>query len=254
MPLYLVRSLDVLGNPVDGYEVNDTRSLGELYVRPPFGPEDLGQQILEALEGTRWLDGLDGVSIEDNGDDDLEVTAAETAFVVLGDEPGPDGGTRFVSMAEGLPPLTAALTASGASLTDRRRYERSRQKAEDQLDLGEVLDVLDGHRPVLSLEGQFISDSGPRVFWASAKDTKRSENGTQYAVQSLVKFDPESQRIQVEVLADTVIDYFEWELAEWQRRPRLGFDPIDGLELVPGRGEVAAVLVALDGELEKGLY
>lgn len=50
MPLYEVQSLDVWGNAHDGYEVNDRRSRGLLYVRPggEMGGDDVVTGLIEA--------------------------------------------------------------------------------------------------------------------------------------------------------------------------------------------------------------
>lgn len=46
-------------------------------------------------------------------------------------------------------------------------------------------------------------------------------------------------------------DSFEWYLADWQRKPTLGFNPLTREEIIPNKKQVEEILVALDQFLEK---
>ncbi len=241
MPIYSVRSLDTVGNPVDGYEVNDTRNLGEVYVARL--PErqlgyDYAFPFLTALITAEYLGDItrDDIRVEHSGDGDVEIQLLETAYAgTIGNEP------RFIAMA----PRSRSV----------READRQRAAADAQLRTDEEMDFIDGFQPILSLEPQFISDSirdEKNKIWQLAFPTE--DDGLRLVE---VGYDGESQRIGVTVLVldaknvERAVDEFEWPFLDWRQKPTFGFDPVDGEELKPTKKQLEEILVALDGALER---
>ncbi len=176
MPIYEARSLDVLGNPVDGYEVNDYRALGEVYLSPTAletatsDVED-SNSILRELAAKGWLPERPHApeQIEWEGvDQDLIVYAPDNAWAgFIGDEP------RFISMME---PPRLGLTGGARN----RQIERDRAAAEAKLRTDETLDMVEGRRPVLELAHQeWRGDGGPDAdgveFWNTVIEYKHDK-------------------------------------------------------------------------------
>lgn len=153
MPIYFVRRLDIVGNPVDGYEVNDSRDAGEVYIQPQSAFRDdpttaaapYDYAIVEALVDGGLLSnqfalrGLEQGEVTVDHADDIEVSTQETAF---SGEWGVGGERRYIAMApEGDP----------ASRRDTLTYERAQAAAEEQLLEGETLVVDRAPRPLYSL-------------------------------------------------------------------------------------------------------
>ncbi len=66
----------------------------------------------------------------------------------------------------------------------------------------------------------------------------------------------DTERIGVEVVVGNMLrphtsDRFEWPLAEWQRNPTFGFDPMTREELTPTPKQLEAILVSLDSFMER---
>jgi len=141
VPVYSVRSLDVLGNPVDGYEVNDSRALREVYIPPSSADAAPWERVIvAALVEARVLSTLAPAALE-RGEltithDDLTIEEQETAWVGLYE--GEGGDVRFLEMQSGRP-------------GPRERASVSRMLEENET-LGEVL----GSRPIYSLEQQLL--------------------------------------------------------------------------------------------------
>ncbi len=239
MPLYEARSLDALGNPVDGYEVNDTRNLGEVYINPLAAESMLNEgNIPYTLVDAGLLGGA--VEVDARSSDDVTFVVLEEAFA----RSWPDGGTSFIEVMS----------------QDGRARERMRQKLERELKMngeGAELEVVDGYRPVLSLEPQFISDNiAEEEFWSSDPERHLASlthpNGWRTYIE--LAFDEESQRIQARVLVDdgNTSDAFEWQFVDWRKKPSLGWDPVSSEEIVPTKSQMEQILVAMDAFLESG--
>ncbi len=161
MPIYTAHRLDVLGNPIDGYEVNDSHELGEVYLRPSdleratTDVED-SNAILMALDDKGWTPGVgpEGEPAQlrwEGVDQDLEVLVPESAWAGWN---GNDA-TRFIAMVD---QPREGLTGAARN----RQIERAHAAAEAKLNPGERLRSVDGLCPVLSLEHQeWQGDSGP---------------------------------------------------------------------------------------------
>ncbi len=314
MPIYSVRSLDVLGNPVDGYEVNDTRRLGEVYLRPEALERATSDadtnEILQALANRGWLieDPTVPERLEWEGvDQDLVVLTPEDAWVgELEDEPRMNG-PRFIAMVE---PMRASLSTSARN----RQAEQNRAVMEAKLQPNEHLHTVEGLRPTLELAHQeWRGDNGPDgddvEFWNTVIEYKKDArklrkhgpcgscsppgiltemNGDEieggetqtcdecgiyasdleaeralhkirgYGLSIEFGFYAAEERIGIEVRAGDVgdngaentSDRFEFDLAEWHRRPTLGFDPVTSEELVPTKAQVNEILVSLDRFME----
>ncbi len=309
MPLYEARSLDVLGNPVDGYEVNDTRRLGEVYI-PPHPETQTGlfeafsQHVLGALADRGWTSSsTEGYEVRDE-DEAIGILSHEEAFVGDNDNDGP----RFIAMS----PISQIDRNAAGNETGRRMYHRARAAAEEQLHEDEELLLEEGDRPALSLHPQELTDQGPaeaevefwNVVYEYSRDARQrrargpcgscrppgilqemeSDRGVntercdecdiypddEHARVALAKlqgynlsielgFYADTQRIGVEVRAGDVdegegntSDRFEWDLAEWQRHPTFGFDPVTSEPLAPTAKQVEEILVALDHFMTTG--
>lgn len=336
MPLYEVISLDVVGNPVDGFEVNDTRELGEVYIAPPR--EEIGYQdppharqqyeasIFKALADAEFIGDHGGeLEIEFN-EDDFDVNEQVSAWV--GEYEGAGGDARFLEM------------------------QPTRRDPNRLLEENETLGVVSDFMPILHCEPQILHGGGPVVdrteFFRIKKSQPERDEARQLAFEfseelrrelspenftetvrrnaeetddrichshdfcdanmamaaafetvtgreyrpldgdaddelwqeawGLAKewgFDPpydievilgyDGGRLGIEVRAcrgsagsphvhpgvpDDIRDRFEWFLADWQRRPTLGFNPADSEELKPTKKQLEEILVALDRYLE----
>jgi hypothetical protein len=242
--------------PIDGYEVNDTRRLGEVYVQPYLLFVDdmtadaaaLDVSIVAALVDRKWLsvgaprlleEGR--LQFDHQGDGLVTIEEQETAFV------GDVGysNPRYIAIA----PVGAAA------------FERARSQAERRLEPGENLLTGDGFRPILELEQQFTSDDirhgpGRSLVWETKTPVPASEGNMtpdEHTLHIEVVYSTESGRIGtvVTVLDSGLSDDFEWNLADWQRRPTLGFDPLTTEELTPTQKQLEEILVSLDAFLEK---
>ncbi len=238
MPIYEVRSLDVLGNPVDGYEVNDTRRLGEVYL-PPGSTYDEG--VINALvekgfltENAVELLHANELAVEDV-DDQIEVQTREVAF--SGDND--NDGARFIEMAPDAPPNSA-------------KYRRAQESAERALEEGETLQFDEGYRPWLNLMNLQEYVKGLKPFWS----TKFKRFGQFEPIEIVASISPDFLHIQFEVgpggIGSGSDDEFNWHLADWNRRPTFGFDPITSEEIRPTTDQLAEILVALDHFMETG--
>lgn len=346
MGLYTVSSLDVQGNPVDGFEINDTRELGEVYIAPPR--EEIGFQdpprvrnqyetsIFKALADAEFI-GDHGGELEIEFDDEggIDVNEQVRCFRGVLDRTNVE---RFIEMA---PPPDD---------NNRGRWVKAETAARAQLEDGEELEVVEGFMPILHCESQILHGGGPVVdqteffrikkprskrdeaqrlafefsaelrrrlspedmaevvrrnageiddrichsgdfcdsnvymaaafetifgrefhpFGPDADDTLWNEAwgiakewgfNPPYDVEIILGYD--SGRLGIEVRAcragsphihpgvpDDVTDRFEWDLADWQRHPTLGFNPADSEELKPTKKQLGEILVALDRYLE----
>ncbi len=212
MPLYSVRSLVAVGNPVDGYEVNDSRAAGEVYIRP-------------------WSDEA-GPGLEQDDPNVREVIGALADAELLGDEAGP-----------------------------------VEVEFHDSLETEMILVNEPEYAPYLELERQILHGGGPIIdrtqFWQheihrrGGYDESSPFPRAPYDIRFVLGYD--AGRLGVEVLVGASVDprpltqrdRFEWDLAEWQRRPTFGFDPLTSEEIRPTKKQLAEILVALDQYLEK---
>ncbi len=242
MPLYTAFSVDVWGNPIDGWEVNAQRELGEIYISTVDeawrGYADaFDQYLVQRLVDRGWLKAgtadlvADGeIFVEDDADGNCVVRSRVTAFAAVEEDQATieEGGSgRFISMVEA--PHTAA------------QFDRARQNAAQDLNQGQTLEEVLGDYPLIELEPQMLTfdQAGSCVFWTqSRKNLKIS-----------AEFD--EGRIGFVVNTHGQIDRFEWDFAEWRERPRFGFDPITSKELpAPTKAQLAEVFVAMDKYLE----
>ncbi len=305
MPLYEARSLDVLGNPVDGYEVNESHVMGDVYI-PPHPETQTGlfdafnRAVSDALVDRGWL-----AQPNNRGQGEYEIEGPEAGLLtVLGPEAAWAGAVdgprrdRFIDMIR----------------LDDRASTRARTNATTQLQSGEQLVRVDGMRPLVDLEPQQLADDGPAdaevEFWNTVIEYKHDKkkyravgpcgscsppgilveveegdtgnvvtqrcdecriyDDDQSAEQALHKirgyaltielgYYADTERIGVEIRAGDVdrgegntSDRFEWPLADWQRNPTFGFDPVTSEPLAPTKEQVDEILVALDHFMETG--
>lgn len=266
MPIYEARSLDVNGNPVDGYEVNDTRSLGEVYVQPASLFDDdmtadaagWSDAIIAALVDRKWLSVnaprmLEAGELElEFNDREVTISEFEEAFVAQLDDALKD---RFLEMV----PVPRPTGQRRSHLEDRLA---------DQLEEGEELGEQGGHRPIIALEEQWTTDQirdGKHQVWEGRVLVPAAGGNMtpdEHEILIVVMYDEEGARLGIDV---TVLsrdgmtdpdhvgadDSFEWPLADWQRSPTLGFDPLTSEELEPTKQQLEEILVSLDAYLEK---
>jgi hypothetical protein len=136
MPRYEVSSLDVWGNAVDGYDVNNQFREGTLLIRPGAGDADL----VKALVDNGYLN-----------------RAAIGAFVTGDLEVGDN--VDFLEISEPDPTFSAVDENGEARYLDAN----TRAQAEAQLQDGEQVEDVQGMRPVLHLE-LIQGESGAKPF------------------------------------------------------------------------------------------
>lgn len=253
MPIYEVRSVDAVGNPVDGYEVNDTRRVGEVYI-PPSGEigmqddervrERYDGQIIGALADAGLLgDHVYGMPVVEHVNE-IEIYEPEVCFA--GEDQGRE---RYIEMAP----------AQGVSPAERRRYEAAEDRARRELQGDEELVTIDNLVPILFLEPQELRGEGPTAdgtaFWETKVKVDHADNLQSDSHQSRIILGYADGRLGVEIVAQDgrsplSSDRFEWDLVEWQRKPSFGYDPLTNDELSPTKAQVREILVALDQHLE----
>lgn len=214
MPIYEVRRLDVVGNPEDGYEVDDTHRLGEVYIRP-LDPEEQGENdrdlairadylawiVIEALVGGKWLSSTAPRAFERG-----ELAVEEFA--------GIDGG-MYVEET----PVRG----------DRRP----------------IISLVPQDFGTREHQGQ--------VFWRTTIHVPATPgNGMPDEHQLEIALTLLGEQIESLVTVGDTEDGFVWPFEEWRPRLTLGFDPLTSEELRPTEAQVEQILVALDYSLETG--
>ncbi len=97
--------------------------------------------------------------------------------------------------------------------------------------------------------GDWAHDDADRRLWNDAWDlAKRNEFEVPHTVEVTLGYDDGQLGVELDPIG--VSDRFEWSLADWQRRPTFGFDPVTSEELRPTKAQVQDILVALDRYLE----
>lgn len=221
MPVYNVNTLDVWGNAVDGFEVNNQFSAGTVYV-PPNG--DVVQILVDAghlNESALAEHSADTLQVE-HGDGTIEISETQT------DEAAPEDGEGEMEVVSAQFPLLileeARLTHDPMFPVWRTSVKRSELKGVRgrRLAFPYTLDV------IASLD----SPTEPRVirFEVSASLSRTHSGGGRT---------PES-------------DSFDFWYADWVRgKGKIGVDLFSSEELDLGADHVR-LLVAIDSFLETG--
>ncbi len=188
MPIFSVRRLLCVGNPVDGYDVNDTRDAGEVYI-PPSG--ELGMQddqrpyeraVLKALADAELIGDEAGPGELEFEGEAILVNEPVSAFVATREDSDEE---RFIAMC---PEGSLLVPGNGpGGMVERhppptrrqsQRFEAARQRAAAELQGGELVDVVDGFEPYYSLDPQEIpADS--EVIWKTVAHVGPKTPGTE---------------------------------------------------------------------------
>lgn len=213
MPLYRVSTPDVWGNAVEGYEVNDQRAAGEVYVRPGTGDEELVGVLIDAGH-------LRPAARQAFRDGALQV-----------DAPGFDGDVTITEND----PQWAAVDPEAAE--QRWLGASSRAEAEAQLEEGEEAEEVVGERPILLLSALEGHPQGAPV-WSGVVDD---------ATVEVFRGAPNFRRVVVAVASTahwTVgsADTFEVGLGDWLH------GSLQGELFHPGTGEPLRLSDAQEAE------
>jgi len=160
VPIYSVHSLDVVGNPVDGYEVNDSRALREVYIPASldseFAIDGQDRNVCEALIANGTLDPAareerlaGSLNFEYGGPGEpITVTLNESAFAYMNREE--ETGDQFIAMVPSAPRERARVRAQAEQNVPNADWE---------------VDEVTNNRPILSLTPQeLISDTDADLF------------------------------------------------------------------------------------------
>lgn len=153
MPVFAPIRLDTLGNPVDGYEVNDSRSVRpDIYLPPDFTDQEVVEALVEAdilrSEALKFF--ADEELVVETGGQDLELLDRESAWAV---------NDQYVEMV--------------GYLRDEP-LERRRIAEHEGVDVDEVVEV-EGFRPFLALSEVYDEEPnwkqlGFETFWKREDD------------------------------------------------------------------------------------
>jgi len=233
MPLYEVRSLDVWGNAVDGYEINNTFRDGEVYIPPDAGDDE----IIGILAGHGHLNRRAA-----------EMLQAGQAFVE-------DDGGGLIEITE-LDPELAAVSDEN----DEGRYIGS----EDELEEGERSETVEGHRPVLNLMAVDLTTTR-LPFWRQGISVPADKNHEAYDVEVIANVDSQTDPKVISftigfnsaLREDTIDDYFDYWFSDWMKKAKKGdiryvTDPMTLEDIELSEEDFASLQVHLDHFMQTG--
>jgi len=259
MPLYEARRLLTTGNPIDGYDVNDTRPLGEIYIRPEANrqlDQGVNNSLLDLLAEKDWIGRQNVEVVETDMDGQVTIYLAEEAYVGI----NADGEYRFLAMVDPTPARSV------------READRRRAAAVRLLEDGEQIAVDNGGgemNPILQLDPQVLHGGelvNPKKYapggrgWSPGTFWEHIEKYTGMERRIFANYDSGRVGFQIEVwdldspVGEHNVDRFEYDIAELQpnmKAFRCGFDPHTSEPVVLGKRDMQNLLVALDRELEK---
>ncbi len=226
MPIYEVRSLDVWGNAVDGYEINDQRRIGEVYLRPTDGDPDVLQPLIDAGLLRNLPD--DDLQVEISGDGEgIEISELVVEDVLIRDEDEnvarDDNGTREV---QGERPLL--------------ELHRVRLSDGEDADTFWTLEY-DGLRDLRGNDYKLIINASfelKKNRWVDGDEPR--EPILSFGILPMFNAGPGEP------------DTFDFYFADKKWRKSIGFDPITSEPFKLSKDQISDMLVALDEFMEKG--
>lgn len=159
MPFYTVYSLDVWGNPVDGFEVNDRFKQGKIYLRPG---------LASGVPPDAELRGVVDVLIKENFLNDLALEAFDR-----GDLQVTDFGYGSFELAE----LEADAEEDGDEVTEAHKPILSLEEEADRERSGDGVHYFWSAELTPALDIQAYFDDEELSFWVSAVDAKLEREG-----------------------------------------------------------------------------
>ncbi len=248
MPIYLVHSLDVWGNPVDGYEINEERDIGEVYI-PVRHEEENDVSIIAALVERRFLSSTAQRAFDDEriliggapGDEDIEIFERDTALSAVNE----DGEERFIESERDLTDHDVAQTIND----DRPLFHLVKTKLKWER-------LSSFYRLVLPVKCMHMEDYELRIVASYGQEGKNPP---------VISFLVSPYALNGQPVSDAESDEFDFYLADWvkgdstttsfpknKKAGRIGFDPLTSEELYLTKDQLSDLMVHLDHFLEKG--
>ena len=238
MPIYEVQSLDVWGNARDGYEINDQRRIGEIYLRPTDIAEGGDLDIIRNLVNAGYLGEYaptafrDGDLLLEVGEEDIEVLE-----LVLEDvEVEPDDDLEQTS--------GDAVQHEGERPLLHLSHDRQTWNEGNAEPFWKTVEPVMGYHHEdyeLHITASYMVDHST---WVDG-DTKR-ENEIPliiFTVKPMIRGEP---------TAEGGPDSFQFFFRDKKWKKRIGFDPITSEPIKLSGDQVADLLVSLDKLMEEG--
>lgn len=225
MPMFDVYRNSLLGNPVDGYEVNYRRQLKPVYIRPSAVADE--NELYAALEVLGLIDSADTVDIVDI-DHGFELSVLEIAFV--------DENEDFIEMVPEDPRARA-----------RRREQLLRSH--------DVVEEYGGPAPHVEIELQGMEPDESERFWRSGDASEDKWTGARAAMRVNAYFNDEERVVLETTDGGKNEDFFFHDLGkvlEAEGSLKVGYDPVSEDLIKLDAKELKSLKVALDAFMESG--